>query len=77
MQQEPISPEGWAKDLATPLTINGLARALLEPPLVLSPLLSQLDIPTNGRHRPITLARKELAEGSIWRRSWGACRNGE
>ncbi|XP_016075317.1 PREDICTED: opalin [Miniopterus natalensis] len=55
MDQETIFPEGWAEDLATPLTINGLARALLEPPLALSPLLSQLDVSTNSFSLNFTL----------------------
>ena len=62
MEQGTIFPEGRAEDLATPLTINGLARALLEPPLALSPLLAQLDVPTNVEHKPVTLERQELAE---------------
>ncbi|XP_074195398.1 opalin isoform X5 [Rhinolophus sinicus] len=75
MKQETIFPEGWAENLATPLTINGFARTLLEPPLALSPLLSQLDSPTNVRHKSITPVRKELAGGSVWRRFLGDCQN--
>ncbi|XP_036906805.1 opalin [Sturnira hondurensis] len=41
---------------------------LSEPPLALSPLLAQLDVPTNARHKPVTPERKELAEDRIWRR---------
>ena len=74
MTQETFFPGGWAKDSATPLTINGLASILLEPPLALSPLLSQLDGPTNARHTPTPPARKELAKGSVWRRLLGGCR---
>jgi hypothetical protein len=71
--QEPVFSKGWAEGLATPLTINGLAKAPLEPPLALPPQLSQLGVPTNGRHQPITPARKELAKGCAWRRFLGGC----
>ncbi|EPQ19718.1 hypothetical protein D623_10025729 [Myotis brandtii] len=75
MEQETIFLEGWAEDSATPLTINGSASALLEPPLALSPLLSQLDVPANARHKPRALERKEPAEDSVWRRFLGGCRD--
>lgn len=71
MEQQPIFPEGWTEGLATPLTINGLTRVLLEPPLSLPLQLCQLTVPTNERHKPITPARKELAKGSVQRRFLG------
>lgn len=37
MEQETRFPEGWAEDLATPLTINGLARTPMEPSLACYP----------------------------------------
>ena len=56
-------PEGWADDLATPLTINGLARALMEPPLALSRLLSQLDAPTNVETQANNSSKKGVRRG--------------
>lgn len=54
-EEKPIFPKGWAEGVATPLAINGLARALWEPPLAL-PL--QLDASTNGRHKQNTTSMK-------------------
>lgn len=71
VEQEGFSPEGWANDSATPLTINGLARALLEPPLLLAPLLPQLDVSTNARHKPITSAKSRGCRGQRLEKALG------
>lgn len=77
MEQETFFLKGWAEDWATPLTINGLARAPLEPPLALSPSLSQSNVPATARRKPRTPEGKEPAEDSVRRRFLEGCRNGK
>lgn len=70
-------PRGMGQDLATPLTINGLARALLEPPLALSLLLSQLYVLTNARHKLTHQQEKRLLRAVFGEGSWEAEGDGE